>query len=350
MPSKRVLVTGAGGFIGRWSVPALQAAGYEVHALLTGTAGREIPPQILSAEIHCADLLDARSTDALMESVRPSHLLHFAWIATPGVYWNSPYNRSWLGASQHLLRRFHAGGGSRAVMAGSCAEYDWSQVGVCHERSSPLANDRGAAVTPYAECKIAMQRALQDFGRTRSLSAAWGRIFFQFGPGEHRERLVASVISNLLSGREAPSSHGRQIRSFLHVADVAGAFVALLDSGVEGPVNIGSAERISIAELLELIARQSGRPDLLRLGARSASAAEPAVLVPDVARLHDEVGWRPGFTLNDAVADTITWWRARLLDVAPATIGGARGGDAPDVQGTVPEAQATAPDSPGSAG
>jgi nucleoside-diphosphate-sugar epimerase len=252
----------------------------------------------------------------LLALVRPSHLLHFAWIATPGVYWTSPDNFGWLAASQHLLRGFHAAGGSRAVMAGSCAEYDWSRVGLCHETSSPLANGRAAAVTPYVECKIAMQKALHEFGRVQRVSTAWGRVFFQFGPAEPRERLVASVILNLLAAREAPCSHGRQTRSFLHVADVAEAFVALLDGGVEGTVNIGSDEQISIAELLELTARQIGRPELLRLGARSASTAEPPLLVPDVERLRAEVGWRPRFTLAAGIADTIDWWRAHLPDAA----------------------------------
>jgi nucleoside-diphosphate-sugar epimerase len=314
MAHKVVLVSGAGGFIGRWSVPRLIAGGYEVHAVLARTAGRELPAQLHGAEIHCVDLLDAESVRTMMEVVKPSHLLHFAWIATPGVYWTSPENRRWLAASQHLLQCFHGNGGVRAVMAGSCAEYDWSRVGVCDERTSPLADDGSATVTPYAECKIAMQKALERFGGAHHLSTAWGRIFLQFGPNEHPDRLVASVIVNLLSGREAPCSHGRQIRSFLHVADVGSAFAALLDSDTVGPVNIGSGDRVTIAELLEEIGLQIGRPELVRLGARSAPPSEPPLLVPKVERLNGEVGWRPHFSLSDGIADTIAWWRTKLRD------------------------------------
>ena len=109
------------------------------------------------------------------------------------------------------------------------------------------------------------------------MSTAWGRIFFQFGPHEHPDRLVPSVISNLLLNREAPVSHGRQIRSFLHVADVGAAFAAVLTSDLEGPVNIGSDERIALADLVDRIGRRIGRADLLRLGARpSAPAPSPA--------------------------------------------------------------------------
>jgi nucleoside-diphosphate-sugar epimerase len=311
MARRVVVVSGAGGFIGRWSVPRLIAGGFEVHAVAARAPGSGLPAQLSGAEIHYADLLRKESVDALIQEVRPSHLLHFAWIATPGAYWASPENRRWLAASQHLLQAFAANGGLRAVMAGSCAEYDWSRVGVCHERSSPLADDGGAATTPYAECKIAMQRTLADFGSVRHLSTAWGRIFFQFGPDENPDRLVASVIMNLLSGREALCTHGRQIRSFLHVADVGSAFAALLEGVTEGPVNIGSPDRISVAGLLEEIALQIGRPELVRLGVRSAPPSEPLLLVPDVQRLYSEVGWRPQFGLSDAIADTISWWRQK---------------------------------------
>jgi nucleoside-diphosphate-sugar epimerase len=334
MHAKRVLVSGAGGFIGRWSVPALLRSGYEVHAVLSGNANRDVPAQLQGAKIHFADLLDESQVDELTRGVRPSHLLHFAWIATPGLYWNSAENFRWLAASERLLRSFRAHGGRRVLMAGSCAEYDWSRVEMCDELSSPLAtaaisrNATGAqtdasatnpaaasndSVTPYAACKIALQRTLGDFGRQDQFSTAWGRIFFQFGPHEHPDRLVPSVICNLLLNREAPCSHGRQVRSFLHVADVGEAFAAVLDSELEGPVNIGSDERIALADLVERIGRQIGRPELLRLGARPAPPGEPSLLVPEIHRLRDEAGWRPRFTLNDGLSDTIAWWRGRLL-------------------------------------
>jgi nucleoside-diphosphate-sugar epimerase len=310
-----VLVTGAGGFIGRSSIEPLRAAGYEVHGVLSLRGPSPLPEVCLTpANLHRADLLDHDAIDALIRKVRPTHLLHFAWVAIPGIYPTSPENYRWLAASQYLMRCFHSSGGIRAVMAGSCAEYDWSRAGTYNERTSPLADASGAAVRPYAECKIAMQRALEEFGCTRGLSSAWGRIFFQFGPHEYPERLVASVIVSLLRGREAACTHGRQIRSFLHVADVGAAFAAVLDSALEGAVNIGSDEGISVAELLTRVAGQIARPDLLKLDALSARQDEPPVLLPDVARLREELGFRPRMTLDEGLADTIDWWRVKLRE------------------------------------
>jgi len=330
---KRVLITGAGGFIGRWSVPPLLRRGFEVHVVLSGAAqhgvdarrgvdARHLPEQLQGATVQVADLLQESDVEELMKRVAPTHLLHFAWIATPGLYWSSADNYRWLAASQHLLRCFGTYGGLRAVMAGSCAEYDWARVGVCEERSSPLADEMAAS--PYAACKMAMQQALADYGRLDHVSTAWGRIFFQFGPHEHPDRLVPSVIRNLLRDQEARVSHGRQVRSFLHVADVGSAFAAVLDSALQGPVNIGSDQRIALAELIDRIARQIGRPDLVRLGAREEAAREPeperqrepTLLVPDIHRLRDEVQWRPAIGLDEGLKGTIDWWRRRLVETS----------------------------------
>jgi nucleoside-diphosphate-sugar epimerase len=309
---KRVLVTGAGGFIGRWSVAPLLGKGYEVHAVLSNNARAPFTQELHGATVHCADLLSEPVVKGLVEQVNPTHLLHFAWIATPKVYWQSPDNARWLAASEQLLRVFRAVGGERAVMAGSCAEYDWSKGGVCIERTSPLADAAATPLSAYAANKIALQKVLARFAAEEHLSAAWGRVFFQYGPHEHPDRLVPSVIRQLLLNQEALCTHGRQIRSFLHVADVGAAFAQLLDSEVQGPVNMGSDEAVALSDLIGRIAQQIGRPNLIRLGARSTATDEPPTLLPDVQRLRDEVQWRPRFSLSEGIRDTIAWWRAEL--------------------------------------
>lgn len=313
---KRVLVTGAGGFIGRSSIAPLKRRGFEVHAVFSGTDRAPDPAVLQGVRAHVADLLAESQVEALLTRVAPSHLLHFAWIATPGIYWQSADNFRWLASSQSLLRKFRSLGGVRAVMAGSCVEYDWSKAGVCSETSSPLADQ--STLTPYAASKITLQKSLAQFSHEERLSSAWGRIFFQFGPYEHPDRLVPSVIRHLLKNKEALCTHGRQVRSFLHVADVGDAFARLLDSDTQGPVNIGSDERIALADLIGRIAREIGRPDLVRLGARSAPGDEPALLVPDVHRLRDELQWRPHFSLNEAIRDAIAWWRGHLEESGSA--------------------------------
>ena len=128
----RVLVTGGSGFIGRQVLTALMANGAEVHA--SSRAGHAPGTGITW---HRADVLDARSLNALVSDVRPEILLHLAWFATPPDYWRSPVNLRWTAASLELAQAFVAAGGRRFVGAGTCAEYQWGPS-PCVENVTPL--------------------------------------------------------------------------------------------------------------------------------------------------------------------------------------------------------------------
>ena len=299
---KRVLVTGGTGFVGRRALRLLNGLGYEVHAISHTT-----PPDVdAGVRWRRADLLNPRAVTELVRDVRPTHLLHFAWYAVPGEFWHSKVNLRWRDASTELLREFAACGGERAAVAGTCAEYDW-QHGLCSETQTPLAPS-----TLYGVCKRAVHAAAEELAAESDLSLAWGRIFFVYGPGEHPARLVPSVVGSLLRGEPARCTHGRQLRDFLHVADVASAFVRLLDSGVEGSVNVASGVPVSIGDVVGAIAEVVGRPDLVRLGELPVSPDEPLELVADTRRLRDEVEWSQAIDLRHGLADTIEWWRRAL--------------------------------------
>ena len=267
---KRVLVTGATGFIGRHSLPRLLESGYEVHAV-----GGQRSPEAPSRGIvwHRANLLEPGEIASLVGKVQPTHLLHFAWYAVPGKYWTAPENLAWVRATVNLMQVFSDHGGQRAVMAGSCAEYDW-KFDYCSELLTPCR-----PATLYGACKHGTQVLLDAWSRQTGLSSAWGRIFFLYGPGEYPSRLVPSVIQSLLRNEPALCTHGNQVRDFMYVEDVAAAFVELLGSDVKGTVNIASGVSAPLKEVIHVIA--------------------------DVGRLRDEVGFRPRYSLQDGIAQTI---------------------------------------------
>jgi nucleoside-diphosphate-sugar epimerase len=194
---KRVLVTGASGFIGRHCLPLLVERGFEVHALALGS-----PPAATDVFWHTADLLDEVRTRSALHAVRPTHLLHLAWVTEPGTYQHSEENFRWVGASLSLLEHFRGCEGTRVVVAGSCAEYD-PRSDLRSEDSTPLT-----PATPYGVCKHSLQLMLDAFARAASVSAAWGRVFYLYGPHEHPRRLIPSVAQALLAGEEARCTAG----------------------------------------------------------------------------------------------------------------------------------------------
>jgi nucleoside-diphosphate-sugar epimerase len=298
---KKILLTGASGFIGRHCLPFLLENGYEVHALSLA----QLPEFSEDVVWHTQNLLDIESTKHLIESVRPTHCLHLAWHTEPGKYWTSSENLDWISASISLLQSFYKNGGERFVGAGTCAEYDW-RYGYCSEAFTPLAPG-----TLYGVAKYAFQKILHSYSENFSLSSAWGRVFFLYGPHEHPARLTSSVIASLLRGEPALCSPGNQIRDFMHVADVGGAFVRLLESEVKGEVNIASGKPVSVKDFIGIIARQINGIDRVKLGALPARN-EPAMLVADISRLKDEVGYTPHFDLEAGLSQTIAWWKETL--------------------------------------
>jgi nucleoside-diphosphate-sugar epimerase len=295
------LITGASGFVGRPLVEQLARAGEEVHAV----HAHPQPPQISGVRWHQLDLADAKSVDHLMREVSPDRLVHLAWYVEHGRFWDAPENVVWVERSLSLLRAFSAAGGQRVVMLGTCAEYDWRDpVNPLHELGSPIV-----PATLYGTAKDALRRVAMAFAEQEELGLAWGRVFFPYGPGESEERLVPSIARAVLAEEPISTTTGEQVRDFIHVEDVAGAVAALLNSSVNGPVNIGSGDGVHVRELVDMVARAAGDPQLIRRGDLPQREGDPAALVADVGRLRREVGFTPRLSLSEGLEQTVNWWR-----------------------------------------
>ena len=291
---ERVLLTGASGFVGQPLLRALLDRGLQVDAVTRSPH----PPRIAGVTWHQVDLLDLNAQTALLEQLRPTHLVHAAWYVEHGVFWHADANDDWLAASKHLSDVFVTTGGQRLLGVGTCAEY--AAFDTNDETPWPETR-RLASSTPYGRAKLALFEHLQSLTATHpQVQTAWARLFMLFGPGEQAPRLVPSVLNALSAGEPALCGSGRPVRDFVSTWWAAQAMAALLCSDVTGAVNVCSGQGVRTGDVSRQLARLLGREDLLKWGARPDPLHDIPVMVGDPHRLRTEVGFTDAFDLvND---------------------------------------------------
>ena len=309
---KRILITGATGFIGSHVAKMCAREDCEIYALVrNGSDLWRIQEILQRIHIVTCNLLSAEEVDACLNRIRPDICLHLAWYAEPGKYLTSYENVKMLNASMHLASSLARTGCARLVATGSCAEYDNISCDPLSEISP--AKPRNL----YAASKLALSLVLEQMACLTGIRMTWVRLFYQFGPFEDVRRLVPSVICSLLRNETAKVTPGDQIRDYLHVEDVAAAIVAVAKSPLAGVVNVGSGNPIKVKEIVLNIASLLNRFDLIAFGARPHEGYDPVFICANNQKLMEHTGWRPRFDLQQGLRHTIEWWQKRLEQVHP---------------------------------
>ena len=303
----RVLLTGAGGFVGSHVAAELLARGHEVRAVRrpggVSEAFAGIAHRVETVEL---DLFGADAARLAQLTRGVDLCIHPAWYAVPGKYLAAPENVECVSGSLRLLRALAESGGRRAVFVGSCFEYEFGP--------EPLREE--GPVKPqslYASAKLATRLMGEQLARNLGIEFVWARLFYLFGPFEDRRRLVPYVIDTLLRGEPVDVTQGTQVRDFLHVADVASALAALASSEATGVVNVGSARPVTVRQIVSTLDSLIGRPGLVRYGARPDNPTDPPCVCADNRKLVAATGWSPAHDLESGLRQTIDWSRAHLV-------------------------------------
>lgn len=273
----KVLLTGATGFIGRYVVRSLQQRGIK-----TVTLGRHKTADDI--DFIYADIL-TDDIESLIKNSQATHLLHLAWFTEPGQFWESAKNLRWMEASIRLFEAFIAQGGRHLVASGSCAEYEWSH-NHCDEGSTPLI-----PATLYGSTKDATRRIADALCRQHGLTCAWGRVFFPYGYGEPAEKLLTSVRAVLLGQKPAFPINTQVYRDYIHVSDVAEAFMTLLLEQAEGAYNIASGQPIQLESLIKEMAQKLRVDPTPLLTLSTTRPTDPMLITGSIQKLMS-MGWR----------------------------------------------------------
>ncbi|WP_114972560.1 NAD-dependent epimerase/dehydratase family protein [Rhodoferax ferrireducens] len=294
----RVLLTGASGFLGRYVLDHLRRQGVDTVML-----GRTRAPDSAFADFIEADILASPDLATLTQASGATHLLHLAWYAEHGQYWTSPLNLRWVDATIRLVEAFCQTGGQQVVVAGTCAEYDWS-YGYCREDCTPLN-----PATLYGTAKDAARRLVMAVCAQYHVPCAWGRVFLPFGNGEASPRLIPSLIDVFRGKRPPFGINAFAYRDFLHASDVAEGLLTLLRRGAHGAYNISSGQPVQLADVVRDLARLLDADPQAVLGLTTERPDEPLLLVGESRKLQS-LDWQPAMSL-------VQGWERTVREVQP---------------------------------
>ncbi len=325
MTSPRILITGAGGFVGRHLAAALAAAGIDAAGLDRPRADdgttdeplvrwrRELGASPADGGAALADLLSAEAFTAIC---------HLAGQSSAGASFADPAGTvaANLGGTVEVLealRRLDRAGRPvpRLLVVGSAEEY-----GAAARPDRPCREgDPLLPLSPYATSKAAATQLTIQYHQAFGLPALAVRAFNHTGPGQDRRFVFpafAHQIAAIEAGRQEPilrTGNLAACRDFLDVRDVVRAYALLLERGRPGRVyNVCSGSALTIAGGLEiLLGLSTARIEVTTDPSRLRPVDVPR-LIGDPAALRDATGWRPRLTMTETLGDLLEDARASL--------------------------------------
>jgi GDP-4-dehydro-6-deoxy-D-mannose reductase len=320
----RLLVTGAGGFVGGHLVELVrrERPGTSLHGVVLphGSLAWSAAP---GARLLEADLDDPAAAAAVIDEVRPEGIVHLAGQSSVQQSWLDPGGtlRTNVLGIVHLLDAARRLGLRPAVLVvGSAEEY-----GPVAEDQLPIREQAPLRpASPYAVSKVAQGALALLYGPAGGMRIVLTRTFHHTGPGRGEafaESSFARQIAEIEQGlREPVIEVGNldAVRDFTDVRDVVRAYLLLLEKGEAGQAyNVCSGRGRRIREVLDALVASSSASVQLRLDPARLRPADVPAQVGDPSRLRAATGWEPRIPLEQSLRDLLSDWRARVAGPAP---------------------------------
>ena len=312
---KRVLVTGAGGFIGSHLTERLVEEGAMVRALVHYNAlGRwgwlDRSPYAKQIEIISGDVTDR---DCIRQAVKNREIIFHlgALIAIPYSY-QVPlsYVRTNTEGTINVLQCARDEGVERVVHTSTSEVYGTAQYAPIDERH-PLKGQ-----SPYAASKIGADKMAEAFHLSFNLPVVTVRPFNTFGPRQSTRAIIPTVIVQCLLGDTIHLGNLHPTRDLNFVTNTVDGFLlaASEPSAVGQTINLGSGREISIGDLAGLIAQMVGKPIQIESEEQRLRPQDSEVerLLADNTLAQTILGWQPKVNLEEGLARTIAWIKDNL--------------------------------------
>lgn len=305
--AKRVLVTGAAGFVGANLTRELVGRGAQVHALVKPSTDlwriAEVIPRLT---LHRGDLTDREELSRIIHRIRPEIIFHLAATGGHPCGQQDRERALWTNVlgTANLLAATAPVDYQCFVHFGSSLEYGAKQ--------EPLKeSDRLEPFTFRGVAKAAATLLCQQFARANHRPVAVLRPFSVYGYWETPTRFIPTAIKAALSNQEIALTASGYRHDFIFVADVVEAcLLALKAEKIAGEIiNVGSGQQWSNEEVIDVIQALCGQRIQVRVGEYLGSPSDTTHWVADIQKAKQLLGWEPRHTLQSGLEKTISWFR-----------------------------------------
>ena len=328
LTNKRVLVTGADGFIGSHLVEALLAEGCDVKAFVfynsfnsKGWLDTFSNEKLKQIEVFAGDIRDPNGVRTAVKDVEV--VLHLAALIAIPFSYHSPdmYLDTNIKGTLNILQACRDYNIEKVIVTSTSEVYGTSQY-VPMDEKHPLQGQ-----SPYSATKIGADVIADSFYRSFDLPVVIARPFNTYGPRQSARAVIPTIITQLLNGNEnilLGSIH--PTRDFTFISDIVEAFIKITecDETIGETFNIGSGFEISIGELTKRIAKLINKDNDIVLDEKRIRPQKSEVqrLWADSTLAQKTFGWRPKVSIEEGLQRTIEWISANLgkYDIGAYTI------------------------------
>ncbi len=315
---KKVLVTGADGFIGSHLTESLLERGYEVKAFAFynsfntwGWLDSFPKDKQKEIEVFTGDIRDPNGVREAMKGV--DTVFHLAALIAIPFSYHSPdsYVDTNIKGTLNVLQAARNLGTGRVLVTSTSEVYGTAQY-VPIDEKHPYQGQ-----SPYSATKIGADRLAESFYRSFQMPISIVRPFNTFGPRQSARAVIPTIISQLLAGKEEIQLGSlTPTRDFNYVKDTAAGFIAIAESGktIGEEINIATQQEISIGDLAkEIISQINPKAKVVCDEQRlRPEKSEVNRLLGSNQKIKELTDWKQQYTFAQGIAETIAWMRENL--------------------------------------